>query len=145
MSRDAKLEELRADLESDGEAFFKSGFWNNIADLSLTIITVLASLVAAGLAVAEPNSFPRWLIPTLAAIPAAAATIQKVAGVRERSNWYFMYAAQVRSLATRLKYASSPNVEEMANERARIEIKMEEEWTKIGSSAVSSRGHRPTV
>ena len=145
MSRDTKSEELLDELETDGEAFFKSGFWNNIIDLSLTVAIVLASLIATGLAVAEPKSFPRWLIPTLAAIPAAAAAIQKIAGVRERSNWYFMYAAQVRSLATRMKYASSPNVEEIANERANIEIKMEEAWTKIGGSVASSTGHHETM
>jgi hypothetical protein len=33
-----------------------------------------------------------------------------------------------------LKFANSPNVEEIANERARLEIKMEAEWTKIGYS-----------
>ena len=144
MPDDTKQDELLQELEHDGEIFFSGGFWNNIIDLTLTVSTVLASLVATGLTVAGSQTFPRWLIPTVAAIPAAAASIQKIVGVRERSNWYFMYAAQVRSLATRLRYAASPNVEEIANERARIEIKMEADWTKIGSSVTSGMGHRGT-
>lgn len=139
MPNQSRRDELLEELESDGESFFGGGFWNNIIDLSLTVFTVLASLVATGLAVGKPENVSRWLIATIAAIPAAAASIQKIIAVRERSNWYFMYAAQVRSLSTRLKFAEIPNVEEIANERARLEIKMEAEWTKIGSSMATIR------
>ena len=134
MLNDSKRDELLEELDSDGNSFFSGGFWNNIIDLSLTVSTVLASLVATGLAVAHSEKLPVWTLPIVAAIPAASASIQKIVGVRERSNWYFMYAAQVRALATRLKFADTPNVEELANERARLEVKMEAEWTKIGSS-----------
>jgi hypothetical protein len=137
LMRDQLLEEL----EQDGESFFSRGVWNNITDLSLTVAIVLASLVATGLAASDPRNVSRWLIATIAAVPAAAASIQKTVGVRERSNWYFMYAAQVRSLATKLKFADLPNVEQIAQKRASLELEMEAEWTKIGHSvaALTSR------
>lgn len=134
MPDDPKRDELLEELEQDGDSFFSGGFCNNIIDLSLTVFTVLASLVATGLTAANSEKVSRSLIAIIAGVPAAAASIQKIVGVRERSNWYFMFAAQVRSLATRLKFANSPDVEEIANERARLEVKMEAEWTKIGTS-----------
>jgi hypothetical protein len=137
-----KQDQLLEELEEDGDSFFLGGFWNNIIDLSLTIFTVLSSLVTAGLAVADSQKISHWLIATLAAVPAAAASIQKIVAVRDRSNWYFIYAAQVRSLATRLKFANVPNVEEIAIERAKLEVEMEEEWTKIGSSTGTTRRDR---
>lgn len=134
MRDDPRRDELLEDLDSDGNSYFSGGFWNNIIDLSLTVGTVLASLVASVLAIAHSDRVHPWQIAIIAGIPAAAASIQKIVGVRERSNWYFMYAAQVRSLATRLRFAAAPNVEEIANERAKLEIKMEAEWTKLGAS-----------
>ena len=133
MREDPRRDELLEDLDSDGNSYFSGGFWNNIIDLSLTVCTVFASLIASGLAVAHSERVRPWQIAIIAGIPAAAASIQKIVGVRERSNWYFMYAAQVRSLATRLRFAT-PTVEEIANERAKLEIKMEADWTKLGSS-----------
>lgn len=72
-----------------------------VIDLSLAVFTVLASLVVTGLAAGTPENVSRWLIATIAAIPAAAVSVGKIVAVRERSNWYFMYAARVRSLSTR--------------------------------------------
>ena len=76
----------------------------------------------------------------MASIPAGAASLQRIIGIRERSNWYFMYAAQVRALATKLKYASAPNVEEFAKKRAELEVEMEKEWLKIGHSGAAPSG-----
>jgi hypothetical protein len=88
MPDDALGKELLEELEDDGEQFFSAGFWNNIIDLSLTVATVLASLIATGMTAADPKNLPRWLIPTIAGIPTAAAAIQKTVRVRDRSNWY---------------------------------------------------------
>lgn len=140
MSDTDKVQELLEELEDDGDSFFSGGFWNNIIDLTLTTATVLASLAATGLAASGTKSLPAWLLPSLAGIPAAAAAIQKTVRVRDRSNWYFVYAAKVRALATRLKYAISPNIEQFANERAAIELLMEDDWGKIGSSGETGSG-----
>jgi hypothetical protein len=80
------------------------------------------------------------VVATAAAIPAAAASLQRIIGIRERSNWYFLYAAQVRALATKLKYAITPDVEDFANKRAELEVEMEKEWLKIGHSGAAPTG-----
>ena len=135
LRRDSLLEQLDADIAS----YASQGFWNNVLDLSLTITTVLASLLAAGLVAAGPANVGRWLVVCVAAIPAAAASIQKTVGVRERSNWYFLYAAEVRSLATRLRYSSAANVDDVAEKRARLEVSMEADWSRIGHSMTIHR------
>jgi hypothetical protein len=136
----AAPEELIAELEEDGESFYSSGFWNNIIDLSLTVLTVLASLVATVLATTEAKDVSRWIVAAVAAIPAGATSLQRIVGIRDRSNWYFSYAAQVRALATKLKYADAPTVQDFANKRAEIEEAMEGEWSKIGHSGATSAG-----
>jgi hypothetical protein len=145
VSNQSMRDQLLKKLEHDGEAFFSRGVWNNITDLSLTIATVLASLVATALAASDPRNVSRWLIATIAAVPAAAASIQKTVGVRERSNWYFMYAAQVRCLATKLEFADAPNVEEIAQKRAILELEMEAKWSEIGHSVAALTGRREKV
>src|SRR6516225_7717067 len=105
-----------------------------VSDLSLTIMTVLASLVATVLATSGEKGVPRWIVAAVAAIPAAAASLQRIIGIRERSNWYFLYAAQVRALATELKYAATPNIEEFGKRYAELEVEIEKEWLKIGHS-----------
>jgi pimeloyl-ACP methyl ester carboxylesterase len=133
-------EELIRELEEDGDSFFEEGRSNNIFDLSLTIVIVLASLVATVLATTDPKNVSRLIVASVAAIPAAAASLQRIIGIRERSNWYFLYAANVRSLATKLKYADAPNVEEYASKRAELEVEMEREWLKIGHSGAAPSG-----
>jgi hypothetical protein len=133
-------EELIRELEADGDSFFSGGVWNNVIDLLLTVVTVLASLVATVLATTDPRDISRWIVASVAAIPAAAASLQRIIGIRERSYWYFLYAAHVRSLATKLKYADAPNVEEFANERAEYGVEMEKEWLKIGGSGPAPFG-----
>jgi hypothetical protein len=108
-----------------------------VSDLSLTIMTVLASLVATVLATSGEKGVPRWIVAAVAAIPAAAASLQRIIGIRERSNWYFLYAAQVRALATELKYAATPNIEEFGKRYAELEVEIEKEWLKIGHSAAA--------
>jgi len=133
---------LQEKLESDGNSFFQGGFLNNIVDLSLSSVTVLASLVATVLATADLMGVPRWVLAAIAAIPAAASSLQRIVAIRDRSNWYFMYVAQVRALAMQLQFNTAAKVERIAQERAEPEIAMETQWTRIGhlrSSPVSTR------
>jgi len=95
-SRDALIEEL----EDDGDLYFSGRFWSNIIDLSLIVLTVLASLIATVLAATARSSVSPWVVAGVAALPAAATSLQRIISIRERSNWYFMYAAHVRDLAT---------------------------------------------
>ncbi|MBV9611552.1 MAG: hypothetical protein JO091_03730 [Acidobacteriaceae bacterium] len=124
-----------------GDAYFSGGFWNNIIDLSLTVVIVFASLAATVLATSDLRNIPRWLVASIAAVPAAATSLQRIIGIRERSDWYFLYAAKVRGLATTLKYAAAPNIEEFGKRVAEVEIEMENEWLKIGRGAQPS--HQP--
>lgn len=48
-----------------------------------------------------------------------------------------MYAVQLGTLATKLKYADAPNVEKSANKSAEPEVEMEKEWLKIGHSGAA--------
>ena len=130
-------ESLIDELEADGDVYFSGGFWNNIADLSLTILTVLASLAATVLASVQGGGVSPWVIAGVAAIPAAAASVQRIIGIKERSNWYFFYAAQLRALAMQLRYAKSPDIENFARKYADLEVEMENEWLRIGRSGAA--------
>jgi hypothetical protein len=79
-------------------------------------------------------------VASVAAIPAAATSLQRITGIRQRSNWYFLYAARVRSLATQLKYASEPDVEEFGKRYAELEERMEGEWSSLGHSGAAPSG-----
>ena len=138
-------DELVSELEEDGNSNFSAGVLNNIIDISLAIVTVLASLVATVLATTDPKDISRWIVATVAAIPAAATSLQRIIGIRQRSNWYFLYAARVRSLAKELKYAAAPNLEEFGQKYADIEEKMEGEWPPIGHSGARPSGRHTTT
>jgi hypothetical protein len=133
--------ELVEELENDGEVFFDGGRLNNISDVALTIVSVFASLAAT---VLVNGPVPRWTSAAVAAVPAACVALQKTLDLRGRSNWYFQYAALVRGLATELKYATAPVVEEYALRRAKLETQMEEEWRVVGRSGItpSSTGRK---
>jgi hypothetical protein len=140
-TRDALVSEL----EVNGDSLFSGGVLNNIIDLSLTIVTVLASLVATVLATTDPKDVSRLIVATVAAIPAAATSLQRIIAIRERSNWYFSSAARIRSLATALKYADSPSVQDFAQKYAELQKKMEEEWPGIGHSGAAQSGRHPST
>jgi hypothetical protein len=141
MSNQSNRDELLRELHRDRKLYFRRGVWRNVHDLSLTILIVLASLLATGLAASDAKYIPRWVIAIVAALPAAAASIQNIIGIRERSNWYFMYAAQINALATTLKFSEADDVQEIALKRAALELKMESEWHKVGHSFATSRIH----
>jgi hypothetical protein len=140
MSNDRTRTELIEELEKQADGLGNWGILNNIIDLSLTTVTILASLVATVLATSEQKNIARWIVATVAAIPAAAASLQRIIRIRERSNWYFLYAAQVQALATKLKFAAAPNIEEFGNRLAEIDVEMEKKWLEIGHSDAAPRG-----
>jgi hypothetical protein len=118
-----------------------AGRTNNITDVALSISGILASLAATVLA--ATHVLP-WITAAVATVR-ACASIQKVVDVRGRSGWYFRHAALVRFLASALKYAKIPDVEEFARKRGELEVEMEREWSQIGRSGVmpSARRRKP--
>lgn len=140
MAIDSVRDELVRELEEDGDSFFTAGRWSNITDILLMVVTVLASLIATVLAATEITQHRHWIIAGVAAIPAAATSLQRIIGIRERAYWYFLYAAHVRSLATRLKYADAPSIEEFAKKRAELEIEMEMMWIKAARPEATLSG-----
>jgi hypothetical protein len=124
----------------EGEQFYGGGIFNNVVDIVLSVLTVVASLAAACLAVSDVRK--RWLIALLAGLPATFTSIQAKVGIRERSDWYFFYASEVRSLALDLECANSPNLEDFAKRRGKLEKSMEAEWKKIARHMPKFRRRR---
>jgi hypothetical protein len=129
-----ETKQLLKELETDGEDYFDAGRQNNINDVVLSITGVLASLAAT---VSVASSGPAWLNATLAAIPAACVSIEKIVNIKGRSLWYFQRAAQVRSLATQLKYDTTPDLKEYARRRGEQEVEMERNWPLSGGAGIS--------
>ena len=127
MSGKSDIKKFLTDLQTDGESYFGSGRSNNILDVTLSVVTVLASLLSACLAVAGAQ---KWVIALIAAMPAAAASIQSKVGINERADWYFQYAAALRAMATKVEFADPSTLDEYVDERARLEVSMEAEWRK---------------
>jgi hypothetical protein len=136
-SRSEMIEEFIADQAS----CFSSGAINNITDISLTIVSVLASLAAT---VLVSTGICRILAASVAAVPAACTALQRIVDFRGRSIWYFRHAANLKALAVSLKFAKEPNLEEFAKKRADIEIEGESRWAGIGAAmADAKRENRP--
>lgn len=135
MAKTAKAEALLASIEADAEEYFDGGRTSNIWDMVLTISVIVTSLIAA--VVASIDTY-KWIRIGIATLPAAIASIQKITDVKARSNWYFLYAARLRSLAVNLDFASEPNVEEFAKKKAAIDLAMEKAWGGIGRKGVAS-------
>ena len=134
MPNNKTQDDLLLDFEREVKAVLKIGFWANRFDLTLIIVSVFASLVATILATQDQKEIPRWTVAIVAAIPAAATSLQRIIGIRERANWYFLYAARVSYLAKELKYAQTPNLDEYVKRYTGIAAAMEEQWTSIGHS-----------
>jgi hypothetical protein len=117
-------------MQNDREALFSSGRLNNLLDITLSVLTLAASVAAACLVAAAIGN--RWLIALVAAIPAATTSIQTKLAIRERSNWYFLYAAEVRALAMELEFADLASLQDFAKRRAKLEITMEARWPRAG-------------
>ncbi len=135
-SRDTLLEEL----VFDGDQYFDAGRQNNLADIALSVMAVLASLVATVLVGAQVSPI---ITATMAALPAACASIQRIVDLRARASWYFIHAARVRALARELEHASEPDLAHFARRRGELEVSMEREWATIGRAGVKPRGGGP--
>lgn len=126
-TKDDLLEEFYAD-ESQ---CFDSGRTNNITDIALSFIAVLGSLAAT---VMVSTGLNHALVASVAAVPAACTTLQRVIDFRGRSLWYFQHAASLTALAVSLKYAATPDLERFARQRADLEIEADKRWSQVGGA-----------
>jgi hypothetical protein len=133
----------RADLiqefEEDEDNCFDSGRWNNITDIALSVLAVLGSLAATVLVSASKNLA---LTASVAALPAACTTLQRIVDFRGRSLWYFQHSASLKALAVSLKYAANPDLEAFAKRRADLEVEAEKRWSGVGSGRDLTRSNR---
>jgi len=124
------------DLDKEAWSDFIWGIENNRTDIVLTIVTVVASLIATILA--GTQEVYRWVVAAVAAVPAACTSLQRIIGFRERSDWYFQHADKLRQLSFELKYAKTPDLEEYARRRGKIEVEMGEKWRRRNNPTVKS-------
>jgi|RhiMetdeSRZDD1v2_1073273.scaffolds.fasta_scaffold16941_9 hypothetical protein len=110
MSNEHQRDELLRDLQEDVESNFAAGKLNNMADVWLSIVAILASLAAT---ILVSTGTAKWVVASVAAVPAACASLQRVVDFRGRSNWYFKYTSRVRALANSLKFANEPDVSDL--------------------------------
>jgi hypothetical protein len=113
--------ELIEKFETDENSCFDFGATNNVTDITLTIISVFASLAATVLV-----AVTGWKIvaASVAAIPAACTSLQRIIDFRGRSHWYFQHSAASKHLRSpssmrRIRiWRSSPNVELTSRSKA---------------------------
>ncbi len=122
-------DELASEIETAAADAFSGGRTNNITDILLSMTTIAASLVATVLAGQE---VAKWMIATAAAVPAACTSLQQIVQFRERSHWYFEYAARARAIAMQLKYTPDAATAEFARKMADLDTEMERSWKTIG-------------
>jgi len=129
---------LVRDIYNDADIWYKGGKLNNIADLLFTTSTVLASLAATVLS--GTDRVEAVVVATVAALPAALATIQRVVNFRGRSLWYFRAGAHMRALGYETEWAKAPDLEKLARKRGSLEKRLEAEWAEhiFGASTSES-------
>jgi len=121
---------LLAEFEEDRAVSFRAGRLNNVTDITLSTLSVFASLAAT---VLIATKFPITLAASMAAVPAACTSLQRIVNFRARSHWYFEQASQLTALVISLRYASHPDLGEFAEKRANLEIAGEKRWSQLGS------------
>lgn len=126
------------ELSGDASEYFEAGVRNNIIDIVLTCVLVLTSICAAGLAAAKLSDEHRWMIVTVAAMPAAITSIQAKLRIRELSTWYFRYAATLRSLETELRHDPTADVADLVARRIRVDQEFEYLWFELKTRPESS-------
>jgi hypothetical protein len=129
-------ETLIKSIEKDAHECFAAGRRNNVTDLTLAIVGILASVVAAVLASTE--GLDKWIVAAVAAVPAACTSLQRVVEFRQRSLWYFQFSARAHALAILLKYDKRANLERVAHQRADLETSMENMWSQLGRSGIQT-------
>ena len=135
MSVNDQRDDLLHDLQEDWESCFASGKLNNISDVTLSIVAVVASLVATVLAGTETA---KWAVASVAAVPAACTTLQRLVDFRGRSNWYFRYSSNVRALANSLRFSDAPDLSDFARKWGALDIEMDRDRS-------GGRGQSPRV
>ena len=122
------IDEFLTELNRDYLIYRRLGKRANLADVALTMISILGSLAAA--VIGASKAAPYWAAG-LAALPAACTSFQRVVGLRERSSLHFEYSASRKSLYARLKYAKTPDLELFAEEKASLAINREKRWSEL--------------
>jgi hypothetical protein len=132
---------LIEEFEEDEDQCFDAGRQNNITDIVLSVISVLGSLAAT---VLVSTNARKALIASIAAVPAACTSLQRIVDFRGRSAWYFQHAAALKALSVSLRYTASPNLEDFAERRADLEIEGEQRWEQIlgGKDSAARRAKR---
>ena len=126
--------EMVAEFEVDRDVSFRAGRLNNVTDIVLSTVSVLASLAAT---VLIATRCPIAVAASMAAVPAACTSLQRIVNFRARSHWYFEQASQLTALAISLRFASHPDLEAYAEKRAAFEIAGEKRWSQLGSDRVT--------
>jgi hypothetical protein len=139
MTTALQRDDLLRDLEGDWESCFASGKVNNVTDVTLSIVGILASLAATVLVSTDAS---KWIIASVAAVPAACASLQKVVDFRGRSHWYFRYASHVRALASSLKFDNAPDLSDYARKWGALDVEMDKDWSQIGRSGAKPSARR---
>jgi hypothetical protein len=128
MAEGPLIDDFLQEIQRESQIYRRLGKRNNLADVTLTMMSILGSLAAAVLGASM--AAPYWAAG-LAALPAACTSFQRVVRLRERSTLHFEYSAAVKALFTRLKYAKAPDLEAFAEERARLGVGRETRWSEL--------------
>ena len=93
----------------------------------MSFATVLTSLIATVLVTANGLN-PKVVTAVATALPAACTALQNIVQFKERSNWYFEYAARARAIGMLYRADEKPDLKEFATQRAALEVEMERQW-----------------
>jgi hypothetical protein len=124
---------LLAKISRDQEKCYFMGTVHNVWDVSMTFISVCASVAATVLvSQSQAGTNSKLVAASIAAVPAACTALQRIVDFRRRSFWYFNHSANLKALAIMLEYAEKPDLEQYARKRAEIEVEGEGRWEQIG-------------
>jgi len=137
-------ENLLKELDSDIADAYSSGTLNNKVDIALSFATVVTSLAATAL-VAANDAVPKVVIAVAAALPATCTALQNFVQFKERSSWYFEYAARARAIGMLYRADDTRDLREFARQRAALEVDMERQWAAIIRGATRPSQPRVTL
>ena len=124
--------DLLKELDSDIVDAYSSGTLNNKVDIALSFATVMTSLLATVLVAAnDVIIIPKVVTALIAALPAACTSLQNFVQFKERSNWYFEYAARARAIGMLYRADEKLDLKEFAKQRGTLEVEMERQWAAI--------------
>src|SRR5262245_65717666 len=117
-------EDLLKELDTDIAEAYSSGTLNNKVDIALSFATVVTSLVATAL-VAANDVLPKVVIAVAAALPATCTALQNFVQFKERSSWYFEYAARASAIRLLYRAESKPDLKEFATQQTALDLELE--------------------